>query len=117
MNPPEISIPTPERAYSSSCERSRSSAEWVEWFRDKDVCFAPVQDLAEAYRHPQTRAREMVLEDERGWQHIGLPVKFRDEPGRPSFEYPEHGGQSDEILRSLGYAERELAAMREKGVY
>ena len=78
------------------------TAEWVEWFRDKDVCFAPVQDLAEAYRHPQTRAREMVLEDE---------------PGRPSFEYPEHGGQSDEILRSLGYAERELAAMKEKGVY
>ena len=107
----------PVKRFLEDAFKGRTRAEWVEWFRDKDVCFAPVQDLAEAYRHPQTRAREMVLEDERGWQHIGLPVKFRDEPGRPSFEYPEHGGQSDEILRSLGYAERELAAMKEKGVY
>lgn len=97
--------------------KAQTRAEWVEWFRDKDVCFAPVQDFVEAYGDPQARAREMVLEDTCGWQHIGLPVKFRNEPGRPSFDYPEPGDHSDEILRRLGYAERELVAMKEKGVY
>ncbi len=97
--------------------KTRARAEWVEWFRGRDVCFAPVQDLVDAYRHPQTRAREMVLEDGHGWQHIGLPLKFRDEPGRPSFDYPGHGEHSDEIIASLGYDEKELAALKERGVY
>lgn len=107
----------PVKRFFEETFKTRTRTEWVEWFRDKDVCFAPVQDLVEAYANPQARAREMVLEDHRGWQHIGLPVKFRNEPGRPSFDYPEHGEHSEEILRSLGYAERELEAMKEKGVY
>jgi crotonobetainyl-CoA:carnitine CoA-transferase CaiB-like acyl-CoA transferase len=59
----------------------------------------------------------MVLQDERGWQHIGLPVKFRHEPGRPSFDAPAQGEHSQAILRRLGYTERELTVMKEKGVY
>lgn len=107
----------PVKRFLEEVFKTRTRAEWVEWFRDKDVCFAPVQDLLEAYRDPQARAREMVLEDERRWQHIGLPLKFRNEPGQPSFDYPEPGGHSAEILRTLGFAERELGAMKEKGVY
>ncbi|MGH6953227.1 MAG: CaiB/BaiF CoA transferase family protein [Alphaproteobacteria bacterium] len=95
---------------------TRTRAEWVEWFHDKDVCFAPVRDLQEAYDDPQARAREMVLTDGRGWRHIGLPLKFRNEPGQPRFDYPEHGGHSEEILTSLGYAEPEIAAMKDRGV-
>jgi crotonobetainyl-CoA:carnitine CoA-transferase CaiB-like acyl-CoA transferase len=83
---------------------------------DKDVCFAPVRDLREAYDDPQVRAREMVLVDGRGWRHIGLPLKYRNGPGWPSFDAPELGGHSDEILRSLGYADPEIAAMSARGI-
>jgi crotonobetainyl-CoA:carnitine CoA-transferase CaiB-like acyl-CoA transferase len=107
----------PVRRFLEGVFKTRVRAEWVEWFRDKDVCFAPVQDLVEAYRHPQTRAREMVLEDERGWQHIGAPLKFRDEPGRPSFDWPGHGEHSEEIIASLGYDAWARAALKARGVY
>ncbi len=95
---------------------TRTKAEWVQWFEGKDVCFAPVRDLREAYDDPQVRAREMVLVDGRGWRHIGLPLKYRNEPGRPSFDAPALGGHSDEILRGLGYAGSEIAAMRARGI-
>jgi crotonobetainyl-CoA:carnitine CoA-transferase CaiB-like acyl-CoA transferase len=95
---------------------TRTRAEWVEWFGDKDVCFASVRDLREAFDDPQVNAREMVLQDARGWRHIGVPLKFRGEPGKAAFDHPAHGAHSTEILASLGYSQPEISAMKDKGV-
>jgi crotonobetainyl-CoA:carnitine CoA-transferase CaiB-like acyl-CoA transferase len=84
---------------------------------DKDVAFAPVKSLREGLDDPQVRHREMVVEDGRGWEHIGLPIKFKDEPGRVDAVLPERGQHSEEILRGLGYDDRELEAMKAKGVF
>jgi crotonobetainyl-CoA:carnitine CoA-transferase CaiB-like acyl-CoA transferase len=84
---------------------------------DKDVAFAPVKTLREGLDDPQVRHREMVVEDARGWEHIGLPIKYRDEPGRIDFGVAELGAHSEDILRGLGYSEAELAAMKANGVY
>ena len=53
----------------------------------------------------------------RGWEHLGIPHKFADEPGRVRFDLPGHGEHSEEILRGLGYSDAELAAMKADGVY
>ncbi len=106
----------PVKRFLEGVFRSKTRAEWVEWFRDKDVGFAPVQDLREAYDDPQARHREMVLLDHRGWQHIGVAIKFAREPGRASFAYPAHGEHVDEILGELGYADDERAALRARGI-
>jgi crotonobetainyl-CoA:carnitine CoA-transferase CaiB-like acyl-CoA transferase len=77
----------------------------------------PVKTLREGLDDPQVRHREMVVEDARGWEHIGLPIKYRDEPGRIDFGVAELGAHSEDILRGLGYSEAELAAMKANGVY
>jgi crotonobetainyl-CoA:carnitine CoA-transferase CaiB-like acyl-CoA transferase len=59
----------------------------------------------------------MVVEDARGWEHLGLAIKYADEPGRIDFALPALGEHSEDILRGLGYTEPELAAMKAKGVY
>jgi crotonobetainyl-CoA:carnitine CoA-transferase CaiB-like acyl-CoA transferase len=97
--------------------RNRTQAEWIAWMADKDVAFAPVKTLRAGLDDPQVRHRAMVVEDARGWEHIGLPIKFADEPGRIDFGLPELGAHSEDILRGLGYEEAELAAMKAKGVY
>jgi crotonobetainyl-CoA:carnitine CoA-transferase CaiB-like acyl-CoA transferase len=58
----------------------------------------------------------MVLKDERGWDHIGVPIQFMDEPGRASFRSPAHGEHSREIVRELGYRAEEIEQLRKKGV-
>jgi crotonobetainyl-CoA:carnitine CoA-transferase CaiB-like acyl-CoA transferase len=107
----------PVRDFLEQTFREKTRGEWVAWMADKDVAFAPVNGLREGLDDPQVRAREMVVLDQRGWEHIGLPVKFRDEPGRVDPALPEPGEHSEAILRGLGYDDAELCAMKAKGVF
>ncbi len=115
--PPPGPNQEPVRAYLRETFKSRTQAQWIEFFADVDCAFAPVQTLREAADDPQARHREMVVEDHRGWEHIGIPIKFQDEPGQLSFDLPELGQHNDEIVRSLGYDDDEIAAMRQNGVF
>jgi crotonobetainyl-CoA:carnitine CoA-transferase CaiB-like acyl-CoA transferase len=96
---------------------TRSQAEWVEWFRGRDVCFAPVKNLREAFDDPQVQAREMRLVDELGQEHIGLPIRFTAEPGRADFTLPRLGEHTEQVLRAVGYADEELATLRAAGAF
>jgi crotonobetainyl-CoA:carnitine CoA-transferase CaiB-like acyl-CoA transferase len=107
----------PVRDFLEATFKTRAQAGWVDWMADKDVAFAPVKTLRESLDDPQVRHRGMVVEDARGWEHIGVAVKYEDEPGRIDFGLPRLGEHSGDILRGLGYTEAELAEMKANGVY
>ena len=65
----------------------RSQAEWIDWFAGRDICFAPVKRISEAFDDPHVRHRGMVLGDGTSRQ-IGPPIKFRHEPARPRLAVP-----------------------------
>jgi crotonobetainyl-CoA:carnitine CoA-transferase CaiB-like acyl-CoA transferase len=90
---------------------TKTQAEWIEWFRGKDVCFAPVKNLREGFDDPQAQARGMRLLDEQGREHIGTPIKFRDEPGQLRFTIPAIGEHNGEVFAALGYSDAEIAAL------
>ena len=79
----------------------RTRAEWEQFFEGLDVCAAPVLDLHEAFHSDQSKAREMLVRDADGSLHIGLPIKFADEPGRLVPALPEPGEHTDEVLAGL----------------
>jgi crotonobetainyl-CoA:carnitine CoA-transferase CaiB-like acyl-CoA transferase len=76
-----------------------------------------VKNLREAFDDPQANARGMRLTDSLGQEHIGLPIKFAGEPGQADFRLPRLGEHTEEVLRSAGYVEDELVALREAGAY
>lgn len=96
--------------------RSRTRAEWEAFMADLDVCFSGVNDLRTGLNHPQVRAREMVLVDERGHEHLGVPLKFTNEPGQPRLVAPRHGADTDALLEALGIDARERARLHEEGI-
>ncbi len=107
----------PVRDFLTETFLTRTQAEWVDWMAGCDIAFAPVKTLREGLDDPQTRYRQMVLEDFRGWEHLGIPIKFSEEPGEIRFDPPAHGQHSEEILRALGYSDAELATLKADGVY
>lgn len=60
-----------------------------------DVCYAPVNTLPEAL----DAARDKLLTDERGRRHLAPPIRFRDEPARPSLREPKLG-EHDALKKS-----------------
>lgn len=101
----------PVKAFLDGFFRARTLVEALEWLADIDVCYAPVRSLLDSYADPNTLARGMLVEDEQGLPHIGLPVKFTREPGAVNSHIPDLGEHSRQIASSLGYTEEELDAL------
>ena len=115
--PPPGPNQDPVKTFLRETFRTRTQAEWVTIFEGVDCAFAPVKNLREAADDAQIRHRQMIVQDERGWEHIGIPMKFKDEPGQLKFEFATLGQHTEEVLGTLGYGTAEMAALKAAGVY
>lgn len=115
--PPPGPNQNPVKAFFTETFRSQSQAYWIEWFEDVDAAFAPVNDLRQGADDPQIRARDMIVEDEQGREHIGIPIKFSNEPGKIDFIAPELGAHNEEVALTLGYSKDQIQAMKAGGVF
>jgi len=115
--PPPGPSQDPVKDFLTATFLAKTQAHWVEWFKDINVAFAPVNDLRQGADDPQIRAREMIVEDEQGHEHIGIPIKFKNEPGTINFKSPALGEHNAEIARLVGFDEEEIQSMKNKGVF
>lgn len=68
---------------------TRTRDEWVAWFADKDVAFAPVLDFREALDQPHVAERGLLVEHE-GAHQIAPAIRFADADWVPA-NAPELG--------------------------
>ena len=88
----------PVKAFLAETFHSRSRDAWDAWSIGRDLCFAPVPDLQEAFARPQVAAHQMILRDGAGNLHIGTPIRYRNEPGQVSFDLPDLDAHRAELL-------------------
>jgi crotonobetainyl-CoA:carnitine CoA-transferase CaiB-like acyl-CoA transferase len=67
--------------------REKSLAENLAFLAPLEVCYAPVNTLPEAL----DAAADKLLKDELGRRHLAPPIRFRDQPARPSLREPRLG--------------------------
>lgn len=72
----------PLRAFLAAQFAQRTRDEWVNWFADKDVAFAPVLDFREALNQPHVAERGLLIEAD-GAHHITSAIRFAGEPSLP----------------------------------
>ncbi len=105
----------PVRAFLAETFATRSRDDWSAWFAGRDICFAPVLDLQEAFASPLTAQREMLLKDAQGRSHIGVPLRFAAEPAAPDLRPPDLGADGRAILDELGYGAGEVERLQADG--
>ena len=98
---------------------TRTRDEWWEFLKDKDTCVGPVYYLDETVADPQVRHREMVVEmthPQLGTvRQLGIPVKLSETPGQIKSVGVPSGTDSRQILVELGYSDREIQSLHERG--
>jgi len=96
------------------------AATWLERFDAAEVPVGPVQTVAEALEHPQSKAVGMVVEaDAPGggapMRALGLPLLFNRASHVARSAPPRVGEHSVEVLREFGFGDAEIARYREAG--
>lgn len=94
---------------------SRTQQEWIAAFADADACVTPALTMAEAAEHPHHQERGLFAEVH-GHPQVGSAFRF----GRAALPIPcpppDHGGDTEQVLESVGFTDQEVQALRESGV-
>ena len=106
----------PVKDYLADFFAQRTLVEALDWLADVDCCYAPLRTLFDSIHDPNTATRGMLLTDDAGLAHLGIPIKYHHEPGKVDFEVPKLGQHSKEIARALGYDEADVAELVADGV-
>lgn len=96
--------------------RGKTQAQWCEELEGSDVCFAPVLSLADAPSHPHNAQRQMFVDLEVDGKTHRQPApapRFSRTPARQPVPGTRIGQDTDALLASVGYAESDIAALRE----
>jgi alpha-methylacyl-CoA racemase len=93
---------------------SRTRDEWCTIMEGANACFAPVLDLDETCRHPQSVHRHSFVEVA-GVTHPAPAPRFSRSPSRISGPPACPGDQTEEILSDCGYSAAEIFSLRTSG--
>ena len=98
----------------------RDKADWIAAFDAAGVPVGPVHSIGEALTHPQTLARNMVVDlvhpQAGATRAIGCPVQFSETPTQISRAAPLLGQHSRELLKEYGYTDSQIDSFAAKGV-
>ena len=106
--------------YMRNAFKQKTMDEWDTILGDLDICWGRVQSIAEVLKDPLFRQREMVVDikgnEGKTSTTFGVPVKLSDTPGTVRTPPVDFGASTPDILRELGYSEKEIKEFEETGV-
>jgi formyl-CoA transferase len=106
----------------SDVTRTRSSAAWIEVLEEAGVPCGPIYSIDEVFADAQVRhlgmATPLQRPDAEGGHTLAVasPLNFTGLSRDIRLPTPEAGCHTDEVLRSVGYSEEEIADYRERGI-
>lgn len=101
--------------------REKNRDEWLELLDKHGQISGPINDYHDLIRDAQVWENRYLIESEHPTagplKVVGFPVQFSETPAHIRPKAPEHGEQSEEILREiLGYKLEEIQTLKEKGI-
>jgi crotonobetainyl-CoA:carnitine CoA-transferase CaiB-like acyl-CoA transferase len=99
---------------------TRTTAHWVEKLDAAGVPGGPVYTYEQTMSDPQVQHRRMVYDIEHPvigpMKTLGLPVKSTGELTQIRKPAPLHGQHTEEVLRTLGYSDKQVQGLLAEGV-
>ncbi|HEY9460044.1 MAG TPA: CoA transferase [Paralcaligenes sp.] len=100
--------------------KDHNTAHWIQAFDSAGVPVGPVHTIGQALSHPQTLARNMVVDlvhPQAGpTKALGCPIHFSETPTQITRPAPMLGQHSRELLREYGYDDSQIDGFVANGV-
>jgi crotonobetainyl-CoA:carnitine CoA-transferase CaiB-like acyl-CoA transferase len=100
---------------------SKTQNEWIKIFEEHEACVTPVRSFGEAMEDPQFQARGIVIEENHPsgklLKNLANPIKFSSSEFSIRNSAPKVGENTEEILRSVGYTDEEIKALKKKRLF
>ncbi|MDH4039430.1 MAG: CoA transferase [Gammaproteobacteria bacterium] len=94
--------------------RLKTQAQWCAIMEGTDVCFAPVLSFVDAPAHPANVARQTYIEVDGVTQPAPAP-RFSRTPSNVLHGGHQPGQDTDLVLAAMGFGEREISELKQKG--
>lgn len=98
----------------------RKVSEWIDYLNERGVACGPIYTLEEVFEDPQILHQQMLVQMPHPVHGkvklIGIPIKLSVTPGKFRLPPPLLGEHTDEVLREIGYAPKEIDEFRAAGV-
>ena len=99
---------------------TKTSAEWIELLNKAGVPCGPIYTIDQMFNDPQIKHIGLAQSVEHPtlgkMELVGQGVNLGNKPVKLRTATPERGEHNDEILKSLGYSEKDIASLRERRV-
>lgn len=103
--------------------KRRTKEEWHQQLENSGLPYGVINDVVEALEHPQSAARDMVMNvsnvdasRDGNLKLISPAVQFADTQMGVRFNPPKLGEHTDQVLCEIGYSAAEIKGFRETGV-
>ena len=97
--------------------KTKTQKEWVDFLRNADACCEPILNLEEVFHHPHVLHRQMVKELEHPAEgkirQVGNPIKSSQFSFEITTPPPRWGEHTIEVLKQIGYSEKEIQYFKE----
>jgi alpha-methylacyl-CoA racemase len=94
--------------------KQKTQAQWCELMEGTDVCFAPVLNFRDAPKHPANVARNTYIELDGVTQPAPAP-RFSRTASKVAHGVHGMGEDTSQTLEAMGFAEHEIAKLKESG--
>ncbi len=99
---------------------TKTQKEWIDFFKQHDACCEPILTLEEVFQDPQVLHRKMLIEydhpTEGRVKQVGNPIKSSLFPFEHPTPSPQWGEHTMEVLREIGYSDKEIEQLKERKI-
>ncbi|MDB5284885.1 MAG: carnitine dehydratase [Bacteroidota bacterium] len=99
---------------------AKTREEWLEYFKNDDICLTPVNELSELENDKYLNERNMFVENEHPavgkYKTINQPLKFKQSKFDNNWNAPGLGDDTETVLKEIGYSAKDLVDLKGKGL-
>ena len=99
--------------------KTKTREEWIQFFKNEDICITPVNELAELEHDKYLNERNMFVSNEHvavgKYKTINQPLKFAGSSFDNNWNAPDLGDDTASVLKEIKFDEKRIAGLVDSG--